>query len=92
MNEYIFTVRPTFQGPQVSGFHQLTAEKKGDLTIFAMMTLAARVNGYPGVYKIDARDTEWTMELLEIHLRTLSTSDLTAFLHEALLAEPEIQA
>lgn len=84
-HEYLFVLRSSLRGTYVSSWHEITEDEQETKGVVFGMTISSTMNMGSGVLKVMA-DEEWTPELLENHIRSMSQEQLNAFIKESSLA------
>lgn len=88
MNKYLFTIRPTLKGPYVASWHQVNADDDETKGVLFGMSMFAKVNMAEGPLLINSEE-EWTADLLQDYLRSLSNLALREFIEESRLKQSQ---
>ena len=86
MNRYLFTARSNLHGPVVHTFHKITEDAQENAAVIFGMSMASKVNMGTGLCMVTSDDAcEWTGNLLQKHLRSLSQKDFSKFINDSLI-------
>lgn len=86
MKRYLFTVRPSLQGPYIDTWFKIENDDAATKSTLFAMTIRAKVNMAEGPLLIKSED-EWTPEALQSYLRRLSQTQLQKFFEECKLTK-----
>lgn len=81
-HNYVMVLQPSFEGPVVRSWEELSGDDTADAAMFFAMSVSARVNHGLGPLKVQS-DDEWTPELMMAYLRTLTPKEFFSFVDDA---------
>lgn len=86
MNQYLFVLRAALERVRVASWHQLTTNEAETKAVMFGMTISSQMNMGSGILKIQSKE-EWTPELLESYVNSLSLAKRAEFIKESKLAD-----
>jgi hypothetical protein len=82
--KFLFSLRPTIQGPTVDSFHQVTENETETKSVIFAMKMRNTANMTQGILMITVEDdVDLDRELLETYIKSLSVDALQKFIQES---------